>query len=836
MLRRSLASILLIGSLGPNARAEADAIQPLAWPSVTQQTKPGIRWWWMGDAVEPNELKRELKTFHDAGLGTVEITPIYGVHGYENQTIPYLSAKWLEMLNLTTSEAQKFGIDVDMITGTGWCFGGPTVSDQDANAIAIYKDGTLSLKPTVKVKRPAPGEQGWMLNLLFPDAMTRYLQRFSEAFDKYKGVKPHAQFHDSYEYKSDWSPDFLTQFEKRRGYKLEPELPALFDNKGDVDHAARVRSDYQETVSELIEESIARWTDWSHAHAFVSRNQAHGSPGNWLDIYAASDIPETEFDFTHPNILVSKFASSAAHTAGKKLTSSETGTWAAEHFNETLARLKQLCDELFLAGVNRIMWHGTTYSPADAPWPGWCFYASTEMNPRNALWHDAPALHAYLTRVQSLLQSGRSDNDVLVYWPIHDLWHHQTAAPKEELAKALTVHDVNWFTHESIGETAAALWNRGYAFDYTSDQLLQHANTAGGTINLGEGRYRAILVPHCSYMPVETMQKLRELAEGGATIIFEDDVPQDIPGLRDLEKQRAELRALASPFSATPANRLDAVLAKAGVRRESALVGHDGLHFVRRAVEGGRVYFISNQGTAKVDAPIALSDHAAHAAIFDPMTARTGLTEMADGAIRLQLDPGESILVRTFHDNTSVNAAAQQWAYQKPLGEPIELNGTWSVKFLEGGPVLPKRFETAKLDSWTTLGDDDARRFSGTALYALHFDAPSGARARGWSLDLGNVIQSARVRLNGADLGTVFTAPFRVAVGALKPKANLLEIEVTGTSANRIRDLDTRGVRWKIFYDINIVGKNYKPLNAASWPIAEQGLLGPVRLQAQADQ
>jgi hypothetical protein len=238
-----------------------------------------------------------------------------------------------------------------------------------------------------------------------------------------------------------------------------------------------------------------------------------------------------------------------------------------------------------------------------------------------------------------------------------------------------------------------------------------------------------------------------------------------------------------------------------------------------------------------VDAHIALADRAAYAAILDPMTARTGLAEMADGAVHLQLEPGESILVRTFQDNALVKTDAPRWMYRKPLGEPIELTGTWSVKFIEGGPVLPKPFEAAKLASWTTLGDDDARRFSGTALYTLHFDAPAGrlSRARRWSLELGNVIQSARVRLNGVDLGSVFTPPFRVAVDALKSKDNLLEIEVTGTSANRIRDLDTRGVKWKVFYDINIVGKNYKPLNAASWPIAGQGLLGPVKMQALAD-
>ena len=82
--------------------------------------------------------------------------------------------------------------------------------------------------PGQKVKRAAPGGEGWMLNPFYPPAMSDYLRRFTDAFAHYDGPKPRAQYQDSYEYKSDWAPDFFAQFEKRRGYKLQTELPALF--------------------------------------------------------------------------------------------------------------------------------------------------------------------------------------------------------------------------------------------------------------------------------------------------------------------------------------------------------------------------------------------------------------------------------------------------------------------------------------------------------------------------------------------------------------------------------------------------------------------------------
>lgn len=812
------------------ADAQRSHPDPFAWAQVTKENMPGTRWWWMGSAVNPGDLARELKAYREAGLGTVEIVPIYGARGYENQCVDYLGPKWMELLKKTLSEATKLGMDVDMVTGSGWCFGGPGVSDQDANALAVYGNGAVSQKPSgQKVKRSGPDWQGWMLNPLFPDSMTRYLERFSKAFAGYDGPRPHAQTHDSYEYNSNWAPDFPEQFERRRGYSLQEELPALFEGRGEPEHVARVKDDYRETAYDLIHESISRWTQWSHDHGFLSRNQAHGSPGNWLDIYAASDMPETEINFYKggANILISKFASSAAHVAGKNIVSSETGTWSAEHFTETLSALKSLCDHFFLAGVNRIMWHGTASSPADAPWPGWCFYASTEMNPRNAIWRDAPALHAYLTRVQGMMQSGRPDNDVLLYWPIHDLWHD----PKG-LLKPMTVHRVDWFNKQAFGWTAEMLWKHGCAFDYVSDKLLQGAKAEKGTIRLGDGRYRAVVVPECVHMPLETMKKLESLSREGAAVIFEGSVPRDVPGSHDLEKRRAEMQVLAAKFTSTPDGQLDAALEKSGVRREQALAGHEGLEFTRRAIDGGHVYFIANRGANPLDQPVRLASPLQQAVILDPANGSTGLAQVPDGCVRLQLDPGESLLVRTLEAPAPPDSPL--WLYRNPGGPAAELIGRWEVRFTEGGPTLPPPFVTEKLASWSELGGPEAQSFAGAATYALRFNAPADNKAQGWILDLGKVVQSARVRLNGKDLGTLFAPPFRVPIGSLKPHDNLLEVEVTGTSANRIRDLDVRGVKWKIFYDANVLSSKYKPFDASQWTIAEQGLLGPVTLQPQA--
>jgi hypothetical protein len=873
----------------------------------------------MGSAVDQTNLTRELTRYRDAGYGGVHIIPIYGAKGWESNYIRYLSPRWMEVLDYTVREAKRLDLGVDMTTGSGWCFGGgPYVGENEGNANVVVRtfevaagaaftnkfdarktqalvafpnappggerssavdltskirpDGSVDWTATApcriyavsqrlnaqKVKRASPGGEGPMLNLIYDDAMPVFLRSFTEAFEKYRGEKPRAQYHDSYEYKSEWAPDFLAQFEKRRGYQLQKDLPAMFDRergrRGEeaettdpnrlvtsaaTTRASRIRCDYRETVSDImVEDSLPQWVKWSHARGFITRNEAHGSPGNLLDLYALADVPETEMFRLDRNKLISKFASSAAHVAGRKFTAAETGTWLKEHFTETLADMKYLLDDLFLSGVNHVFYHGTCYSPDEAPWPGWVFYASYEMNPRNAVWHDVRALNDYVARCQAILQSGQPDNDILLYWPIHDFWQN---APAEPLLPHMTVHARAWFESRSIGHVAEQLWQRGFQFDYVSDRQLARAKAGDRGIKVEGGNYQAIVVPPCELMPLATLEKLFALARSGATVIFVDQLPKDVPGLTDLGIRRASFQKLLGEL---PVKTGEARLAKgrviigpgevalnsAGVARE-AMLDHAGLMCIRRSFNGGRHYFIANRGDQPVNGWLPIAFAAQTVVLMDPVTGRTGLAATRRGGtnateVRLELAAGESVILRAF---TAQQFKAPAWEYAQAAGAPVEISGEWSVAFQQGGPTLPAKFSLARPGSWTANPDASAQNFSGTASYSVTFDAPKDVPPTCF-LDLGKVAQSARVRLNGRDLGTLFVPPFRVLVDNLKPTGNHLEVAVTSTSANRIRDLDRRGVKWQNFYDINFVNQDYRPFNAANWPVADAGLLGPVTL------
>ena len=110
------------------------------WPEVKPEAKAGARWWWLGSAVDKENLQWNMQEYANHGIGALEITPIYGVQGNQANNIPYLSDQWMEMLREVQKNGQQMGIEVDMATGTGWPFGGPWVPLEESACKAVFVD------------------------------------------------------------------------------------------------------------------------------------------------------------------------------------------------------------------------------------------------------------------------------------------------------------------------------------------------------------------------------------------------------------------------------------------------------------------------------------------------------------------------------------------------------------------------------------------------------------------------------------------------------------------------------------------------------------------------
>ncbi len=846
------ASLLL--SLPSFAQSPTSPPDSLAWPEITRDNKPWTRWWWPGSGVDKASLTRQLEQFAAAGLGGVEITPIYGAKGYENRYVDYLTPKWVELLEHTGREAQRLGLGVDMATGTGWPFGGPWVSPADAAQKVILNAAGQPVPEQTKqlVKRPAPGGEGFVLDPYSPEALGRYLAKFDEAFTTAKLPRGliRGQFHDSFEYYgANWTAQLPEKFRAMHGYDIQPYAAALLARSPasvttvDRDTLGRIKSDYRETLAQLHLDYLRAWVKWSHDRGYIVRNQSHGAPGNLLDLYANADIAETEIfgstpfpipglrrdvaDIANnnqdlPESLVVRLASSAAHVAGHRLASSESATWLRDHWKESLAFVKPELDRILADGINHIFYHGAVFSPQDAPWPGWLFYASTQFNPQNPWWDDFGALNRYIARVQSVLQRGQPDNDILLYWPFADLLDDESGN-----VKMFTVHHAKWLTEQPVGKLARALMDRGYTFDYISDAQLDQTRTeSGALITGGKTRYQVIIVPATRRMPAASVQKLAALAASGAKIIFEK-LPEDVPGFGRLTERRADFKTALAALAPRATVNSDVLTAIAPHAHREALADA-GLSFVRRAAAAGaHDYFVTNLTALPFAGWVKLGRPAASVRILDPLDGQHGLAASGPQGIYLQLAPGESLILRT----AAAKLSGPAWPYRQTAAAPIALTGTWKISFAKGGPELPPALETAALKSWTELGGDEAKRFGGTARYRLEFDAPT-APADDWLLDLGDVRESARVILNGQPVATAWSLPFRVRLAGwiLKPGRNVLELDVTNLAANRIRDMDQRKLPWKIMRDANVVNINYNPFDASGWPLTPSGLLGPVTL------
>lgn len=926
----------------------------IKWPVITQQTKPWTRWWWEGSAVNKAELAWNLDQYQKAGLGGVELTPIYGIYGYEKQFVDFLSPQWMQLFTHTLAEAKRLGVGVDLANGTGWPFGGPWVTDKDASKTIYFKTynikngeelkekieynqealvrtannkpagidsilnpvyinknlqalaldqiqypGKLPLKilmaypdktgsaissdnsggidittkvdvsgkliwtaPSGKwtlyalfeglhgkmVERAAPGGEGYAIDHFSSTASADYFKKFDQAFKGYDISYLRSFFNDSYEVddargQGNWTTELFGEFKKRKGYRLEDKLPALFGKDKD-DINSRVIYDYRSVIDELLLEHFTiTWKKWATSKGKMVRNQSHGSPANTLDLYSVVDIPETE----GTDILRFKFATSAANVTGKKLVSSESATWLNEHFLSSWGDVKKAIDLYFLGGVNHIFYHGTAYSPKAAPWPGWLFYAAVHFQPNNPQWKDFSTLNTYIARVQSFLQNGKPDNDVLLYYPIIDRY----SEPGTALLQHFDGMERN-FEKTDFEQVAKSMVEKGYSFDFFSDRQLQNFTNNANKIISGGNSYQTILLPANKLISEKSFQKLVELAKNGATILVYKNLPKDVPGYGQLDARRNIFQQLVNQLQFSKSgnikkaivgkgvflmdDNIDVLLEAAKTRRES--YADKGLSVLRRKNADGTIYFINNRTDKPFNNWIQLNESPATLALFDPMTGNNGLAkwrknEKGGVEVLLQLESYESAIIQSYQSMKTGN----NYPYSEESGQPQEINGTWTIEFLNGGPVLPSKTTTSGLGSWTDLKGEDVKNFSGTAKYSITFNTPEG-KAAAWKLNLGKVNETAEVFLNGKRITTLIGPIFECIIpSSALQQTNKLEIIVASLMANRIAYMDRNNIPWKIFYNTNMPARRRENVknglfDASAWKPLPSGLSGPVTLTA----
>jgi hypothetical protein len=809
--------LLLLISAIASAQTTADVQRGFAHPP--DDARMMMRWWWFGPAATKPELERELRAMKAGGIGGFEVQPVYPLEVEGNY--PYLSPQFLDNVRFVGEKARELGLRFDLTLCSGWPYGGPHVTAATASArLRVSKtepklaaDEKIVGTPTLadgskvwvvesrtrqQVKRAAVGAEGLVLDHYSRAALDLHLKTVGEKLLDAAGQNPpYAVFSDSLEvYNADWTPNFLAEFRKRRGYALMPYLGALAGDIGEKTMA--VRHDWGKTLSELADDNYLKpLRAWAQQHGTRLRSQTYGIPPVTMSSNALVDLPEGEGTQWRA-ASSTRWATSASHLYGRNVTSSETFTWLhSPVFRATPLDMKAEADIHFLQGVNQLVGHGWPYSPPEAGEPGWRFYAAAVFNDHNPWFLAMPDVALYMQRMSWLLRQGKPANDVAVYLPTDDAF----------AAFTLGKPSVNQLMDRLIGPTVIPqILDAGYNFDFIDDAAVANVGIP----------YKILVLPGVERMPLATLEKI---AKAGVTVIATRRTPSLAPGIAD---------AADTPKIVTLARGLKVVTdeTKLGDALKAALppdvVRAPEIGFIHRKLDDGDLYFLANTSNHSVK----------------------GDAKFRGAGSALDISTGEALSARDFAPYESrvvvVSKAPAPRATVSSF-QPVDLSTGWKVTFPDATVDMPK------LRSWT----DDRKFYSGTATYersvrldatprgAVYLDfgegtpvvqegprAGSGMRAM---LD-SPVREAAVVYVNGQRAGAVWCAPFQVNVGPyLKAGDNAIRI-VVGNSALNVMAKgplpDYKELTAKY-------GERFQAQDMQSVAPQPSGLLGPIRLVAR---
>jgi hypothetical protein len=730
------------------------------------------------------------------------------------------------------------------------------------------------------VKRPAVGAEGFVLDHYDRAALDAYLasvgDRLMQAFPS---NAPRAIFCDSLEvYGSDWTPDFLQEFRKRRGYDLKPYLPALVGNIGSQTSA--IRHDWGETLTELFNERfVSPLEEWAHQHNTLLRAQLYGTPPAVLSSYALIDLPEGE-GARWKGFAPTRWASSASHVYGRAVTSSETWTWLhSPAFRATPLDLKAEADVHFLEGINQLVGHGWPYSPPQAGEPGWRFYAAAALNQHNPWWLLMPDLALYFQRVSFILRQGKPVNDVALYVPTDDAWAH-FARGQTSVSEAVDIRFGPFLI--------ARLLESGYDFDFVDDGAINRfAQVENGALALNGNRYGIVILPGVERMPSETLEKLDRFARQGGVLVATHRAPSLAPGLMSAETETRRIRELSQKLFEGPAapGRLVSDVGRELAPTLHALRPPDisfspaspDIGFVHRSAGWADIYFLANTGNQAQRIQASFRVEGVEPEWWDPFTGEVceanvlPRTEAGTTKLALDLEPyGSRILVFSRRKAALPKPSAGPDGISKNLPPPIDLSAGWKVTFLEAtpsnevdthqsgvpSPVAPtgKSVFMEHLRSWTD--DESTRFFSGEAVYEKTVTLPAnlGSSSADLWLDFGEgtairqtpghsegmqawfegpVREAVVVYVNGQRAGSVWHPPYAVNLtGLLRAGENKLRIVVANTAINEMA-----GTALPDYRLLNSrYGERFTPQDMNGLQPLPSGLLGNVRIVARQPQ
>jgi len=851
-----------------------DRLDPQMFLDPPGTYRPIPFWFWNGD-LDEDELDRQLREMRDKGVLEAFI------HARRGLEVPYLSETWFDRVGFTIRKAREYGMRMWLYDEDNWPSGyaggrvlkarpecraknlakitvpaseaheipqGKLVAviarlgDQVADITDGVRDGSFEWVAQHKhweisffMERPGHWQPAytddWYVDLLDPKCVRQFIRSTHEVYwrrfkDDFGGAiagiftdEPgfYNNFWDRDPGTNTWTPDFLEEFERQKGYDLRPNLLSLWDDVGDY---RRVRADYYDVYSALFRDVYFRALyDWCEEHGVVSIGHVTVEEelklnarmfgdffraGEYEHVPGVDEIGQLRKD---PNEYTPKLGSSAAHVFGRERCMSET--FGVYGWKLTLEEMKKITDLQYARGINFFVPHAFYYSiegdrkeecPPSEFW-------------QNTWWRYFKRYADYVGRMSYMNTRGRHVADIAVYYPLSSVWAEITptdaSRPDEIDAR--------------FKEVSTLLLANQLDFDYLHDDSICAAMVQDGRLLIQDEEYGIFIIPAAMVMSVDTMNKLAEFVRGGGALIICGDLPkqavlsgtdEELAGiLASLRDDSGKGRLIVLPST-------DGVVQAVNSFHEPDLVldpSVETINYLHRRVGDTDIYFLANrspeshtftgvfratgvpvfwnaedgtsanvlvyaQSDGRTRIPMKIEGFGSAYVVFSPGSDRPhvvrtdlpGITEVTVDSVT-----GLTPYTGTFYADVDIWGDVRRRtgdALDIPAG--IELTDGWSFR-LERETAWGK----TDLGSWTEQGLED---YSGSAVYAIEFDLDADYLDRPLILDLGDVRETAEIWVNGSQVAVRTWRPYTADIrSAVREGANRLEVVVTNTLANR---------------------------------------------------
>jgi len=669
-----------------------------------------------------------------------------------------------------------------------------------------------------------------------------------------------------------WSPNFRSEFKKRRGYDPLPYFPVYAGLVvGSVERSERFLWDLRQTGQELVIENHAK-----HLKEYGKRNNLRFSiepydmnPTADMELGAVADVPMAEF-WSKGYGFNSSFsciqAASIAHVNGQTVVAAEAFTADHDAWKQYPGSMKNQGDWAFAAGINRFVFHTFQHQfLADSLKPGMTMGPyGVHWDRGQTWWPMANEYHRYISRCQYLLQQGKSNADILYLTP--------EGAPQVFRAPSSAMSGDDLMPDR-----------KRYNFDGCSPSQLKTASVKDGRILFpGGSSYRVLVLPAIQTMTPGLLNKLETLVKQGAVIVGMP--PSKSPSLVNYPECDKQVTALSdkiwggrnTPNMLTehtygkgkvywggelfviPVNELypsyestEEILQR--LRITPDFESDSSIRYAHRTVGNREIYFVSNKKPDQKTVACRFRTTTGTPELWDPMTGETRPLSVyhiigQQMEIPIDFDAYQSFFIVIDKSKPSNLTHVPGNTNFKKKSFYLSFSGPWMVSFDPkwGGP---KQVVFDRLQDWTLRVEDGIKYYSGIAKYEKEFQIPeefNRESSKEYFINLGEVYDMARVWINGKDMGVVWTDPFQLKITkALKPGINQIVIEVANRWPNRLigdERLPDDGIKdgkwpdWFLKKQARTSGRfTFTTANfyTRDSPLLLSGLLGPVRILVQ---